>query len=424
MLAAILVVSRLLGLISGQHPLPLQVAPEVRKIEILRDGKVVETLNGEPWNATIDLGTELEPQELTVVAYDEKGNELARDTQNVNLPRPPAEAFIDLDKSGSRMKATVRWQHINGEKPMYLALRLDGKKISKGDTTVTLPSIDMNAMHVLDAEIGFPGDVVAKKELVFGGLYADEEPTELTGIIARQSGEGAADPTNCFHIDGKPVDARGIEKGEALVIVVRGSGFVNTRKALAVPRKLQDATPASDFDLADAKMRLIFPTPRTFQMGKNEPVVNLFDKTRLYDGDQGLFWLLTNVGGPEPDWPRIADAVAVAGVQAMVDARRRAVVVLLDEPIDLSHHKGIAVRRYLERIGVPLYVWSLRGTTPALASDWGTVTDVSSYDKLRAATRELRDDLDRQRVVWLRTGPLEALRAEAKGCALQPIVHP
>jgi hypothetical protein len=424
MLSAILVVSRLLGLISGEHPLPLQVGAEVRKVEILRDGKSVATVNGEPWNASVDFGAELEPHELTVVAYDAGGNVVARDTQNVNLPRPPAEAFIDLDKSGERMRASVRWQHINDEKPMYLALRLDGKKISKGDAVVTLPKLDMNAIHVLDAEIGFPADVVAKKELVFGGLYTDEEPTELTGIIARQTGEIAGDPTNCFRIDGKPVDARGIEKGEALVLVVRGSGFVSTRKALAVPRKLQDASPSSDFDLADAKMRLIFPTPRTFQMGKNTPVVNLFDKTRLYDGDNGVHWLLTNVWGPEPDWPRIADAVAVAGVQAMVDARRRAVIVLLDEPIDLSHHKGIAVRRYLERIGVPLYVWSLRGATAALTSDWGEVTDVSTYEKLRDATRKLRDDLDRQRVVWLRTGPLEALRAEASGCSLTPVVRP
>ncbi|HEX8169485.1 MAG TPA: hypothetical protein VF824_02970 [Thermoanaerobaculia bacterium] len=429
-IAAALVVTRLLGLISGEHPLSLEVDGSVHHVTVARNGATVATLDAPPWRTVVDFGAELVPQEVTVTAFDAKGNELAHDTQLVNLPRPPAEAFIDLQKKGDRMKAVVRWQHIGGAKPQRLQVRLDGKKISKGETSLTLPRIDLTNIHVIEAEIGFPGDVVAKKEVVFGGLYTDEEPAELTGILARgdaaprQNAEGEI--PNCFAVDGTAVAARGVEKGSALLLVVRNGDTRAIARTLELPSVFSRPAALTDFDLSGVQMRLIYPVAQSYRIAPNEPVVNLFDKSSLYDGEKGLWWLLTKVSGQQ-GWGalRYADAVSVAGVQALVDARRRAVVVLLDGERDASRHSGVAVRRYLARIGVPLYVWSAVNVTPAMTEAWGEVRDVSTFDLLRDATADLRKDLDQQWIVWLRAKPLDAIRAAAlPGCSLTPVAKP
>jgi hypothetical protein len=71
---------------------------------------------------------------------------------------------------------------------------------------------------------------------------------------------------------------------------------------------------------------------------------------------------------------------------------------------DRSQLDPAQVRYYLERIGVPLFVWSThvgswheaRG-----ASSWGRIEDVSSPMRLLRAIREVRQALDRQAVMWV-----------------------
>ena len=66
---------------------------------------------------------------------------------------------------------------------------------------------------------------------------------------------------------------------------------------------------------------------------------------------------------------RLADAAAVAGLQALAANRPRAVLVVLGEqPKDASRYDAETVRRYLESVRVPLVVWSLKGPkSPAAA---------------------------------------------------------
>jgi hypothetical protein len=54
--------------------------------------------------------------------------------------------------------------------------------------------------------------------------------------------------------------------------------------------------------------------------------------------------------------------VAVAGVLVLSDAE------------DKSHYKPADVRHYLAEIGVPPFVWSLKGPRPELADSWGHST--------------------------------------------------
>ena len=97
---------------------------------------------------------------------------------------------------------------------------------------------------------------------------------------------------------------------------------------------------------------------------------------------------------------RLADGVATAAVAAGAERRPRAVVLLTrPEAPDRSRFSPTVVREYLRQLQVPLRVWSpeVKGVDPG----WGKVQDVSTYNELFRAFRELRAALDRQVVVWV-----------------------
>jgi hypothetical protein len=119
---------------------------------------------------------------------------------------------------------------------------------------------------------------------------------------------------------------------------------------------------------------------------------------------------------------QFTDAVAVAGLQAVTGARRRAVVLVLSSTADASDHDPAAVRHYLAALGVPLFVWSVRGPRPDLAGTWGDVDDISSLPKLQAAAARLQHALDEQRVAWVEVDPVTALALRADGrCGITPL---
>jgi hypothetical protein len=54
----------------------------------------------------------------------------------------------------------------------------------------------------------------------------------------------------------------------------------------------------------------------------------------------------------------------------------------------------------LRHLGVPLWMWSLTGLS---SSSWPhrNVDDVSSFSRLSAAVGRLKEELERQRIVWV-----------------------
>jgi hypothetical protein len=137
---------------------------------------------------------------------------------------------------------------------------------------------------------------------------------------------------------------------------------------------------------------------------------------------RGVRFLLLAVEGPKTvsGKLRMTDAVAIAGTEALREPRRRAVVLVLNGEEDASRYRSATVRRYLERIGVPLRVWSLTGggVHPA----WGETEDISTNQRLQEAVRRLDRELETQRVAWLPLDPYRALQVEAAaGCAWEPL---
>jgi len=243
----------------------------------------------------------------------------------------------------------------------------------------------------------------------------------------------------CLSLNGAPVQARAVETAEAQVLVVREPDNAEVLAALDPPQRAR----RSWRDAAQWRHRM--PLDRGTTMSYTWPVithleseghipVNIFQRSGIVSSSEsGMLVFLTlsyeaaNRGTTAIDTKsrrRFADAVAVAGLNAITGANRRAVVLVLNRSTDQSSIEPAAVRRYLDSIGVPLFVWSPAGPRPDLAKSWGEVDDISDLTKFAVAVERLRASLASQHVVWIASDPLSALRVEADPrCGVTPLAH-
>jgi hypothetical protein len=113
-----------------------------------------------------------------------------------------------------------------------------------------------------------------------------------------------------------------------------------------------------------------------------------------------------------PASPRVAEAVAASGLAATRRERRRAVVLLLGaDARDTGGLDASRVRRYLERLRVPLHVWRVALVEPPVSASWPRAAEALTTNGLGSAFEALRTDLASQRVVWVE-GRLDALSVE------------
>lgn len=435
-----------LGLISGKQPVALQADAAVKSIRIVVDGANVATMNAAPWRTEVDFGAALLPHEIVAIALDGNGAEIARASQLVNVPRSPAEIDVVLTRNaeGVPTRAKLVGRHLGQQGPRSATLKLDETSVAVGTTLeAALPAVDMRRPHVLAAEMRFTDDVAARRELVFGGQFAESTQTQLTPVAVARTGASDAPPAEgCFAMKGAPLQVRSVEPSSALVIVVRDPESREINKRLGnkppnvgpspvmldagldvyrVPRQattrvVDDGRTIATLD-KETSLQLLSSVANS---GSARTETMLFPISPPFSAAKtGLYFLLTRPQmaarlNASRQW---ADAVAVAGVRAAAGGRRRAVVLVLGSGADKSDHPPAAVRAYLASIGVPLFVWSPNGKRPDLAASWGEMEDVSSTAKLAEAADRLRHALDTQRIAWIEADPLTALRAEIKdGC--------
>ncbi|HVE69920.1 MAG TPA: hypothetical protein VNI54_01025 [Thermoanaerobaculia bacterium] len=410
MLAELVFVTRLLGLMSGPRTIDAQVDPAVHSVELVLDGKHAQTLRRAPWRTTIDFGPELAPHALTAIGRDAEGRELARDTQFINVPRPQAEIGVMFRKG----RAEITWQHIGGAMPKKMQVKLGSKVLASTLTrSVKLPELSPDALNVLSVDLEFEDGSTARRDVVFGG-FAEEVPAELTATIVRERGGGEKDRANCFRAGDRNVAASAVETGDIALLVVRNGaspGDEFRRRNLNGLR-----LPEQSFAMRRTQVRFIWP------VAQGNASSDLFASSVPMSATSMRF-LLLNGTGPQGLTLRFADAVAVAGTEALREPRRRAVILMLNGEEDQSRYKPETVRGYLERIGVPLYVWSLAG--PVRGKAWGEVTDVSTNERLFEAVRRLEKDLQPLRVAWLPVDPYDALHVKVtERCAWEPMARP
>lgn len=395
-----------LGLTSGVHPFELSVAGPAAAVEIILDGQVAERLGGPPWKGEIDFGPDLVPRDLVARALDASGQEIARTRQWINLPRPPAEVEIALEGGRPGAPETVRvlWERLTHDPPVSTSATLDGQPLQlDARNRAALPAYDPGSTHVVTAEVRFPSNVIARKDVIFGG-QAGETFTELTAVPVRLRGRDAkpADLEGTLLLeDGTPARIAAVERGPAELYLVRvpsartvkaqyNSGFGRPRGELAFG--------------TDDRIRLVSPWAKAFR-GEGERT-DLFDLSPYFLGRHGLIQHL--VGGffqqDGTERLRFADAAAVAGLHASAGGRRRAVVLMLDAASeDASWYDPATVRRYLSSVRVPFYVWSLdrRSLVEEKRADWGKIEQADDMGALSQAFLKVVGDLDRQRIVWV-----------------------
>jgi hypothetical protein len=430
----VIFLSLFLGLMAGPHLVELQVAPGVHMVRMLLEKRPVAVLDQPPWRATIDFGPSIVPSELVAIGFDARGNEIARATQLINVPRPVAEFNITLqnDVDGVPKIVEFKWEHLVAAKVASASLTIDGNSVPLDKNAIArLPRLDMKRPHLIAGEMKFDDGFVTRREMVIGGELTDTADAEMTPIGVRQTG-----PTNlgdCFTIAGAPMRIGAIENAPALAIFVIDPDPKDPLRNLN-PKLLSGAsmikrTEARHLYALDSGswMRAILPVAELHQSTSNSTAM-LFPPSNDVNADEaGLLWFLTRPYDKYVDdaIPRqFADAVGVAGLNAITGAHRRAVVLVLSPRDDASSHSAQSVRRYLVSIGVPLFVWSATAPRQELRDAWGAIDDISSPSKLQAAVERLRAELKSQRVAWVATNPVTALRVHATGkCGITPLAQ-
>ncbi len=394
-----------LGLTVGPQPIELLVGRGVEYVDLLVDGLPVQRLTGEPWREICDLGATLEPRLVEAVAYDDAGIELGRASQRLNLPRPPAQAeiLLDRDPASNRVIARLRANSIASEAPESVHVLFDGVPIDAEDPhAIPLPRHDPKQLHYLRVEARFADGLTSVVERTFGGSFVDEVDTELTAV-ALQLDKGAAEPRpgaqGWLRARGEGIAVVDVVTGPANIILVRDHSAQRdidrmARRAAASFRAVASLKRGYTFQIMP-------PVPRRAPRLDMEMLLFKASST-MTPRDGGIFWLLTALRSPRisPQNQQLSDALAVAAVSISAAGNRRAAVLLLGaEPADNSRFSAREVGHFLAQLHVPLRVWS---TTGERATPWGPAADVSSMYRLERRTRELVQSVERQRIAWVR----------------------
>jgi hypothetical protein len=429
-----------LGLVIGLQPVELVVGEGVARVELVLDGAVVAETAGPPWRIACDFGAELAPHRLEAVARDASGGELGRAVQWINLPRPEAEVTVVLEggEGGRGAVARLAWESLGSREPRAVAASFDGRPLPAADPrAIALPPHDPGQLHFLRVELEFSANLSAVAELVFGGAYRGQAATELTAVPLlvenRRARHEAAAMAGWFRAGGAELTPIAVEEGPAEVVVVMDRAAQETLRELSGRWAPGSAGASVQVDprapLATPGLRQVRPSPaaalaalrHSMRLGDGQVLHFLWPFSRSLEGRRvryetfarsedhppahgGVLWLLAAAHQPPfaPSEQRLADAVAVAGTSVAARGRRRAVVLLLSEaPADTSQLPPAAVRGFLARLGVPLFVWSVGEASGAVAGDWGPVRSVRRQHWFREAVDDLADTLAHQRIAWL-----------------------
>ena len=318
----------------------MNVQGRVAEVELLLDGEEVATFDSPPWVAPIDLGPALSPHELVARALDEKGSEITRVRQWINMPRPPAEAkiLLERDAKGRVKAATIAWQNLMGEEPSKISVSFDGRPVAiDAFRRVIIPPYAPEVSHVLTVELDFESGMSSRDDLAIGGGAGDEARSELTAVPVRRTTRRKLEPKafdGLLRVRDQPLRVATVEEGGASLWIVRDESalesFSKLRSGSGSPLGGIFAPSALPLKKGD-EVRFLWPRPRGVA-GAAVPTA-LFPSSQLFDRSSGgLAFLLERITNTEPAglFPMYTDAVAVAGLNAFESFGRRAVLLVLD----------------------------------------------------------------------------------------------
>jgi hypothetical protein len=391
----------LFGLVSGPRRLTFTASPEVASLEVLLDGVAVGALRAPPWALDVDFGA-LAPHEVSAVARDDRGREIGRARQEVNLPRPLAEAeFSTRVHADGSSTVALHWSSALGERPQAIRVILDGRPRQTGSShQFRLPKLGPGS-HILRAELHFRTNVDAVAETVLGEETPITTAADLSAVaVWAASTPRAGGLAGAIASSGRSLTVVAVEDpGGEIAIVFDESARERlarlVRQYTGVRFSAWSAAPLAKGHFA----RLVWPWPSpAFSRGRYD----VFPWSERFGGEDGGLLAILSRNRPPPDLAgpqRLADAVALAGLSVISPSKKRVVLLVLGPGRDASKASPKESRGYLSKIGVPLVVWSLGPSREE--SPWGRATPIETTRDLESAMRTLTDLVQRQRIVWV-----------------------
>ena len=388
-----------LGLVLGTKPVEVTPGAGVASVEFLLDGKTVASLAAPPWRASVDFGSTLEPHSLRAVARDADGREIGQAIQRVNVFHPMAEASLVMlpGTGGTGRTARLTWMSAGREKPHRVLVTMDGQDLPAQDpSAIALPPYRPADAHLLRAELEFPDSDGATAEMLFGGRQNDVVQTELTGVPVRFTGRPpkAAAMAGWFLADGLPANVVAVDESPGDIVLVRDEAALSGLAQLPTYW-------SADYKLARGQ-RLWLAWPVTRPKEHVAPGYEVFLRTPDLSRERSFSAILDRAESPDRyAKPRLADAVAMAGISASSRNNPRAVVLFLGSSRDVSALPPETVREFLASLNVPLFIWTVPGVDPENARRWNAPPPFRSRGDFVSAVRAVTRAVAAQRIVWL-----------------------
>ena len=407
------------GLALGVQNIEVAVSGPVARVELRLNDTTLAGIDGPPWVVRCDLGRELRPAVLEAVAFDAAGRELDRTGQRINLPGRRAEADIIAirDGEGRVSSARLTWSSPEFSRPRKITVELDGRSLkARSPYRVDLSGVADKGVHVLSAEFQFSGDLIIKRELVFGSEFEGDHDSGLTAVAVVLDELDELPPPEAmaewFARDGEPLEVTAVETPEARVVVVRDPTAVHALAEMSPEldrrgkKARRDTSKQRTLDVFDDDVEISVLSPEPVPPPDRGTAALLFPySNKPTPGPKGIVAATVGstpaslMGGPL----MMSDAVAVAAMRAAEGNVRRMVVLMLGrQREDGSRFAPEIARRFLEDLRVPLVVWDLSGPSADPPAGWGDLKPVENVDDLVRQVRRIRYRLGEQRIVWLR----------------------
>ncbi len=382
------------GLVSGELQVDLDLGVSSTGATLYLDG--VDVCSPTPASPTcrIDLGSELHVHLLELVVTTTDGS-VERAERWLNRPGREADLEIELASRpiGNVCGGRLAWTDVRGQQPAVLEVEAAGEHIVvlTENRTFGYPCAAIGGTEVVAAAAVFPDGRRASSVALTGdsGRPAGAAPQP---VVLEPSSAGAS-----------PCAGTGSEdwQGFEVAFVLDPSVDYATLASLGDP---SGAASGAGDTAGSAWDRASLAFSDADRMWYVRPDSTLLRLDGFAESRELWFGTFLQIGSsPMQADPRLADAVATAGLAAGAAPRRRAVVLILgDGPTaDRSSFSVEDVRSYLAEVGVPLMVVR---TMAEINDGWPEGVEADSLDAFADTVEGIRDRIDAQCVEWFPAG--------------------
>jgi photosystem II stability/assembly factor-like uncharacterized protein len=400
------------GLLIGLFPVVADLGNHPEPVEVLVDGRPGCVMSGRAPGCTVDLGPDPAMHLLELVRRDPSGVVVERARRWINRPGIEAEvrAAGQCTEKTQTCEFTINWAHPARLDPSSLTVDLDGVTVSRGVvSTVRAPFPRKTAPQVVTADATFPDGRRTTFTRLLHSSYPEATEASLQAVPVLAP-PGIENDTLAESLRLKGWPAQAVEKGGVEVIFVVEPGAFESVSLLSLGNLA--AVPLEDAEeirviVANESIKSFEALGREVPAQASAPAFAAGRQVRVIGepatSNHPERWLRRVYSAPHevPSLRRLrtSDAVAVAGYELGGSPRRRAVVLIAGSTrADESTFTPDQARAYLQEVQVPLYVWRLAdGAAPA----WPSSAMIPSAAQLTAHIALLKQDLERQRVLWV-----------------------